>query len=134
MVSSSHPLSSRKHTTIETLQYLPFIMLTQDTAGRRFVEQLFKKFNIQPHIVMELNSSEEVKRMVELNLGVGIISKQSAARELKNGTLKIVQVPELEISHPVGVVYKSGRYLSSAMKQFLSDLKGMPEDQFTGSE
>lgn len=83
---------------------------------------------------MELSSSEEIKRMVEINLGAAIISKQSVATELRNGTLQIVPLSELEVSHPVGVIYKSGRYVSSAMRQFLSDLKGMPETQFISSE
>ncbi|MNQ76807.1 LysR substrate binding domain protein [compost metagenome] len=72
--------------------------------------------------------------MVELNLGVAIISKMSVADELRHGSLKMVKVNELDITHPVGVVYKSGRYLNSAMQQFLRDLKGMPETQFIGSE
>ncbi|GIP40689.1 LysR family transcriptional regulator [Paenibacillus sp. J31TS4] len=134
VVSPKHPLAARTHATVESLHDLPFIMLSPETAGRRFVDQLFKKLNIQPQIVMELSSSEEVKRMVELNLGVAIISKLSIANEVRLGTLKMIHVNELEISHPVGVIYKSGRYLSSAIKQFLSDLKGMPETNFIGSE
>jgi hypothetical protein len=58
----------------------------------------------------------------------------SIANELKLGTLQTIKVKELEISHPIGLVYKAGRYLSSAMQQFLSDLKGMPESHFVGSE
>jgi hypothetical protein len=46
----------------------------------------------------------------------------------------MIPVNELEVSHPVGVMTKSGRYVNSAMRQFLNDLKGMPEDQFIGSE
>jgi DNA-binding transcriptional LysR family regulator len=109
-------------------------LLSPDTAMRRFVDQLFKQYDIQPHIVMELSSSEEVKRMAELNMGAAIVSKLSAMNELKRGTLKMIQVSELEVSHPVGIVYKAGRYLNSAMRQFLNDLKGMPETQFIGSE
>lgn len=134
VVSPDHPLARSSYSTVESLHHLPFIMLTPNTAGRRFVDQLFKKLNVQPKIVMELSSSEEVKRMVELNLGAAIISKLSITNELKMGTLKMIQVRELEITHPVGVIYKSGRYLSSAIKQFLSDLKGMPETHFIGSE
>ncbi|HEY0829339.1 MAG TPA: LysR family transcriptional regulator [Bacilli bacterium] len=134
VVSPKHEMGSLHHATVETLRNVPFIMLSPDTVGRRFVDEIFKKFNIHPQIVMELSSSEEVKRMVELNLGVAIISKLSIANELRLGTLKMIQVNELEISHPVGVVYKSGRYLNSAMQQFLSDLKGMPETQFISSE
>ncbi len=134
IVSLDHPLSGFKHTTVDKLKNMPFIMLSQDTHGRRFVDQLFKSYGIEPNIVMELSSSEEVKRMVEINLGVAIVSKLSITDELRRGTLHMVKVNELETSHPVGVVYKSGRYINSAMQQFLSDLKGMPEDQFISSE
>jgi DNA-binding transcriptional LysR family regulator len=85
-------------------------------------------------MVMELSSSEEVKRMVELNLGAAVVSKLSISNELKLGTLRMIKVNELELAHPVGVVYRSGRYLNSAIKQFISDLKGMPENQFISTE
>lgn len=134
VVSPQHSLSRYQHVPIEKLQDIPLIMLSPETAGRRFVDHIFKKRLLTPQIVMELSSSEEVKRMVELNLGAAIISKLSIANELRLGTLKMVKVNELESSHPVGVVYKSGRYLSSALHQFLQDLKGMQETQFIGSE
>jgi DNA-binding transcriptional LysR family regulator len=134
IVSAQHPLARFSHLSIEKLRNIPFIMLSPETAGRRFVDQVFKSLDVSPHIVMELSSSEEVKRMVELNLGVAIISKLSVANELNHNTLKMVKVSELDITHPVGVVYKSGRYLNSAMQQFLRDLKGMQETQFLGSE
>ncbi|WP_127579513.1 LysR family transcriptional regulator [Paenibacillus koleovorans] len=134
VVSPDHQLAKRPHTTIESLRDIPFIMLSPDTAGRRFVDQVFRKFRMEPHIVMELSSSEEVKRMVELNLGAAIISKLTVINELRLGTIRMIPVAELEINHPVGVIYKSGRYLSSALQQFLSDLKGMPETNFIGSE
>lgn len=134
VVAPEHPLSKYSHVPIERLHDLPLIMLSPETAGRRFVDQIFKQLYITPQVVMELSSSEEVKRMVELNLGAAIISKLSISNELRLGTLKMIKVNELEISHPVGVVYKSGRYLSSALHQFLQDLKGMQEIQFIGSE
>lgn len=93
-----------------------------------------RSHGIQPQVVMELSSSEEIKRMVEINLGAAIISKQSVSSELRSGSMRIVPLTELEVSHPVGVIYKSGRYVSSAMRQFISDLKGMPETQFISSE
>lgn len=134
VVSPQHELSHLSHTTVDALKDIPFIMLSPETAGRRFVDQVFRKYRIEPPIVMELSSSEEVKRMVELNLGAAIISKLSIAGELRLGTLKMIQVNELELTHPVGVMTKAGKYMSSAMVQFLRDLKGMPESNFIGSE
>ena len=134
VVSPDHPLAAHKRLPLSALNDVSFIMLSPDTIGRKFVDGVFEKHGIVPKVVMELSSSEEVKRMVELNMGAAVISKMSMANELRNGTLKMIQVDELEITHPVGVITKSGRYLNSAMRQFLSDLKGMPETQFWGSE
>lgn len=134
IVSTEHAWAKREHTTIDKLNEIPLIMLTPETAGRKFVDRTFAKFNLKPQVVMELSSSEEVKRMVELNIGAAIISKMSVSNELRQGTMKIIKVHELETTHPVGIIYKSGRYLNSALKQFLSDLKGMPETQFYGTE
>jgi len=134
VVAPDHPMSSLKHTTVEALKDIPMIMLSPDTLGRKFIDQIFQKHNVQPNIVMELSSSEEMKRMVELNLGAAVVSKLSITNELKLGTLRMIKVNELELTHPVGVVYRSGRYLNSAIKQFLSDLKGMPETQFISTE
>jgi len=134
VVSPEHPLSKYSHIALEELNHIPLIMLSPETAGRRFVDQVFKQYHIKPQIVMELSSSEEVKRMVELNLGAAIVSKLAAANEVKNGTLHIIQVNELATTHPVGIMYKAGRYINSAMRQFINDLKGMPETHFLGTE
>jgi len=134
VVAPQHPLAASKRITINMLKDIPLILLSPDTLGRRFTDQIFRDHGFEPNIVMELGSSEEVKRMVELNMGAAIVSKLSIAGELRRGTLKMISVNELEVSHPVGVMTKSGRYVNSAMRQFLNDLKGMPEDQFIGSE
>ncbi|MFF2480719.1 LysR family transcriptional regulator [Paenibacillus sp. NPDC058071] len=134
VVAPDHPMSGLTHTTVDKLRDVPFIMLAPDTLGRRFLDQIFRKYGLQPNIVMELSSSEEVKRMVEINLGAAVVSKLSIYNELKHGSLRMIKVNELEMTHPVGVVYKSGRYLNTAMQQFLSDLKGMPEHSFISSE
>lgn len=134
VVAPNHPLAAQAIPTLDSLRDVPLIMLSPDTVGRRFVDEVFKSHQIEPHIVMELTSSEEVKRMVEINLGAAIISRQSILRELRQGSLKVVSIPELEVTHPVGVIYKSSRYVNSAMQQFLGDLKGMPETHFISSE
>ncbi|QMV40839.1 LysR family transcriptional regulator [Cohnella cholangitidis] len=134
VVAPQHPLASFNRITINMLKDIPLILLSPDTLGRRFTDRIFRENGLEPNIVMELGSSEEVKRMVELNMGAAVVSKLSIAGELRRGTLKMIPVNELEVSHPVGVMTKSSRYVNSAMRQFLNDLKGMPEDQFIGSE
>ncbi|MEO3946924.1 LysR family transcriptional regulator [Gorillibacterium sp. CAU 1737] len=134
IVSPNHPLAAVGHATANDLHHLPLILMTPGTAVRRFTDKLFRELEINPQVVMELSSSEEVKRVVELNLGAAIIPKNCVANELRLGTLRLVNLDEIETSQPVVVMYKTGRYLSSAMLQFLNDLKGMPQTKFLGSE
>ncbi|WP_151737296.1 LysR family transcriptional regulator ['Paenibacillus yunnanensis' Narsing Rao et al. 2020] len=132
VVSPRHPLAETGSAEPAVLGQIPLILLSPDTVGRRFADEVFARHGIQPHVIMELTSSEEVKRMVELDLGAAVISRQSVMSEVRAGTLKIVPIAELEVSHPVGVITKAGKYVTSAMRQFLSDLKGMNETQFIG--
>lgn len=118
VVAPQHPLAKAKRITIDMLKDVPLILLSPDTLGRRFTDRVLREHSIDPNIVMELGSSEEVKRMVELNLGAAVVSKLSVAEEVRRGTLKMIPVTELEVSHPVGVMTKSGRYVNSAMRQF----------------
>mgnify|MGYP001222990478 FL=1 len=135
VVAPEHPLASKEQVTVPMLRDVPLILLSPDTQGRRFVDRIFREHNLPPPSpALELSSSEEVKRMVELNLGAAFVSKLSIAGEVKRGTLKRINVAGLNATHPVGVITKSGRYKNSAMRKFLNDLKGMPEDQFVGSE
>lgn len=127
VVSPEHPMSDLTHTSAKSLQDIPLIMLSPETTGRKFVDEVFAKHGISPQILMELSSSEEVKRMVELNMGAAIISKSAIANELKHDTLRIIKVNELHKPHAVGVVFKAGRYLNSALIQFLEDLKKLSQ-------
>lgn len=134
VVAPNHPLAKKRHIDVSELIDVPMIMLSSDTIGRKLVDNMFRKFSIKPNIVMELSSSEEIKRMAELNLGAAFVSKLSVANEIRLGSLKIITVDDVDLSQPVGVAYRSGRYINSAMQQFISDLKGMPESHFIGSE
>ena len=131
VVPPGHPLTHVKNPTIELLRDLPLIMLSPDTLGRRFLNRVLQDHGIvEPNIVMELSSSEEVKRMVEIHLGAAVVSRMSITNELEMGTLQMIKIAELAVNHPVGIVYRSGRYLSSTMQQFLNDLKDMRETHF----
>lgn len=134
VVAPNHPLAAYRHADLEQLTDVPLIMLNRDTIGRSVVDELFRARGFVPNIAMELNSSEEIKRMVELNIGAAFVSKLSVTDEVRRGSLKLVSVQGIDFSLPVGVAVRSGRYINTAMQQFMNDLKGMPEASFLGSE
>lgn len=66
VVSPQHPLAKLSTASMDVLGGTPLILLTRDTVGRRFADDVMKKHGIEPQVVMELSSSEEIKRMVEI--------------------------------------------------------------------
>jgi DNA-binding transcriptional LysR family regulator len=132
VVSPEHELAHHTNGVVTLADILgyPMIMMTPDTLGRRFVDEALRKQSLTPNIIMELSSSEEVKRMVEINLGIAVVSHMSVLKELSQGSLVSVPVEGVGGIHPVSLIYRRGRYLSSAMQKFLKDLKSMTEEDF----
>jgi DNA-binding transcriptional LysR family regulator len=74
-----------------------------------------------------------VKRAVEIGAGVSIVPRATIEQEVRNGTLAAVEFHGQPYYRPLGIIYKSGRVLSPAMKRFLATLKEpleelMPKD------
>ncbi|WP_440131433.1 hypothetical protein, partial [Paenibacillus xylanexedens] len=66
-------------------------------------EGVLKKYDIEGKMVMELWSREEVKGMVEMKLGGGVIWKEWVGDEVGEGRVGMMGVSEVEVSDWVGV-------------------------------
>jgi DNA-binding transcriptional LysR family regulator len=64
-----------------------------------------------------------VKRAVEIGAGVSIVPRATVEQEVRDGTLAAVEFAGQPYYRPLGMIYKSGRVLSPAMKRFLNVLK-----------
>jgi DNA-binding transcriptional LysR family regulator len=64
-----------------------------------------------------------VKRAVEIGAGVSIVPRQTVEQEVRAKTLAAVEFIGQPYYRPLGMIYKSGRVLSPAMKRFLNVLK-----------
>jgi DNA-binding transcriptional LysR family regulator len=54
---------------------------------RRLIDQFFEESGLEPTVVMELSRADAIKRMVEADMGVGIVPSQSASEEIARGRL-----------------------------------------------
>jgi DNA-binding transcriptional LysR family regulator len=118
-----HELSSRKEVTLDVLSEEKFIGFEPDIPTRRAVDKMFREAGIDPKPVMEFDNIETVKRAVEIDAGISIVPRATVEQEVKSDTLKAIEFKNKPYHRPLGMIYKSGRVLSPALKRFLKTLK-----------
>ncbi len=119
----THPLASKSEIEIQQLENCKFIGFEPDIPTRRAVDKMFREKGIDPKPVMEFDNIETVKRAVEIDAGVSIVPKATVIQEALAGSLKVLEFKGKPFHRPLGMIYKSGRVLSPALKRFLKTLK-----------
>jgi DNA-binding transcriptional LysR family regulator len=77
------------------------------------------------NICISLPSMDGIKRAVEAGLGVALLPRRCAQRELAGGQLIEVRVPELRSPRQIRFVYRRSGDLSHAAQAFLDVTRGV---------
>ncbi|MCC6356782.1 MAG: LysR family transcriptional regulator [Verrucomicrobiae bacterium] len=104
-----------------------FVAFESDIPTRRAVDRIFRERGLEVKPVMEFDNVETVKRAVEIDAGVSIVPRATVEQELRNGTLKVIEMSGGDFHRPLGILYRNGRILSPALKKFLETLRKRPD-------
>jgi DNA-binding transcriptional LysR family regulator len=107
---------------LKALNGQDFVNFEKDIPTRKALEKVFRQEGVTVKSVMELDNVETVKRAVEINSGVAIVPEETIKLEVANQTLTAVRL-EGGVARQLGVLYKKGKVLSPAMKEFIELLK-----------
>jgi DNA-binding transcriptional LysR family regulator len=118
-----HVMAREGEIIVERLKKEKFIGFEPDIPTRKAVDKIFRDAGLEINPVMEFDNIETVKRAVEIGAGVSIVPRATVEQEVGNGTLCAVEFKGQPYYRPLGIIYKSGRVLSPAMKRFLKTLK-----------
>jgi DNA-binding transcriptional LysR family regulator len=110
--SPRHPFAGRQQVALHELADQPFIVPEPTSLMRMQFEQAVRAAGLQIRIALQLHEGEPVKKAVEANLGVGIISAFAIRRELAAGHLATAEVEGLRISRHLEMVWSRERYFS----------------------
>ncbi len=117
-----NPLAKSKSIKLKALSGQRFINFEKDIPTRKALDRIFKDHGVSVNNVMEFDNVETVKRAVEIDSGVAILPEETIRVELANKTLVGVRL-EGKFFRELAVIYKKGKVLSPAMKQFIELLK-----------
>ena len=73
--------------------------------------------------ILPVDSLTAQKRMVEAGFGVALLVESGVKEELRLGSLRRLDVPELRASLPVCVVHRRRGYLGAAARNLLETIK-----------
>ena len=121
-VHPQHPLAKLKSIKLKAIAGQKFINFEKDIPTRKALDKIFKDNGVSVNNVMEFDNVETVKRAVEIDSGVAILPEETIRGELANKTIAGVRL-EGKFFRELAVIYKKGKVLSPAMKQFIELLK-----------
>ncbi len=118
----NHPLAKHKSIQLKALNGQRFVSFQPDIPTRQALDKIFRQEGVNVEHVTELDNIETLKQVVELNTGVAILPAGTVALESGKQTLVTIRLVG-KYTRKWGVIYKKGRVLSPAMKQFIDLLK-----------
>jgi len=105
--------------SVMQLSQIPLVLKREGSAAREVVLEYLRKFKVTPLIAVESASTGFLKEFVRQDNGIGFIQRGAVEEELKDGTLRLIQIIE---GFPViedGIAYANRRELSPAAWAFL---------------
>jgi DNA-binding transcriptional LysR family regulator len=119
IASPRHKLAKQRTISAYTLAGEKLILGERGGNTRRLIDQFFSQAGVTLHVSMELSRQAAIRRMVEEDMGVGIVPLQSVVEAVAKGRLVRWWIEGAQINWELGVARLTGGYESPIMQTFL---------------
>jgi DNA-binding transcriptional LysR family regulator len=119
IASPRHQLAKQRTVSAYTLAGEKLILGERGGNTRRLIDQFFSQAGVTLRVSMELSRQAAIRRMVEEDMGVGIVPLQSVADAVAKGRLIRWWIEGAHINWELGIARLSGGYESPIMQTFL---------------
>jgi DNA-binding transcriptional LysR family regulator len=123
VVSGDHPLAGRGRMTLTDLADVPLILPVPGSTTRTYITDLFDEAGLHARVAMEFNATEHIKKAVEANFGVGVISRWVIERDLLLGDLVALDIEGFPLQREYVLVQRHNSPISPAAIGFLAIVK-----------
>ncbi len=120
IASPRHKLAKQRTISAYTLAGERLILGERGGNTRRLIDQFFAQAGVTLRVAMELSRQQAIKRMVEEDMGVGIVPLQSVRDEVEKGKLIRWWIEGAQINWELGIAQLSNGYDSPIMQKFVA--------------
>ncbi|MEW9503273.1 LysR family transcriptional regulator [Jeotgalibacillus marinus] len=119
IVHREHALATQKAIDLSKLEKEPFILYRQDfTLHDRIVDGCSKK-GFYPNVVCQSSQGDFMIEMVVAKLGVALLPSK-IAKSITDPAITTIPLKHSSISLELGLVWRKNKYLSFAVREFIS--------------
>jgi len=119
IASPRHRLAKQRVVSAFVLAGEKLILGERGGNTRRLIDEFFAATGLRPTVAMELSRQAAIKRMVEVDMGVGIVPLNSVREEVAAGRLVQWWIEGVRINWELGIARLSGSYESQVIKTFM---------------
>ena len=119
IASPKHKLARQRTISAYTLAGERLILGERGGNTRRLIDQFFAQEGVTLHVAMELSRQQAIRRMVEADMGVGIVPLQSVIEDVEKGKLVRWWIEGAQINWELGIAQLTGGYESPIMQTFI---------------
>ena len=117
--ASSHPLASKDTVSIEEIVNEPFIVTSSDSNYRMELEQQLSKLNLKIRPLLEVQNTDIICRLVSMGIGLSFVPECVSRSYVKDGSIKILNVPEINISMFRQMLFFKDKWQTPQMKAMI---------------
>ena len=138
VAAPGHRLAKASEATIEDIGREPLILYDKGSSYNQLIQGVFRQHGIVPRTLMELDTIEATKKMVEEGLGVAMVPKVSTEREFEQGTLLPIAISGATMPRrQISLIFRRNRKHTRAALAFFSQLADLykvtiPESALAG--
>jgi DNA-binding transcriptional LysR family regulator len=100
------------------------IFYDRGSSDWTFSQGLFRRAGFLPNTVLEVETIESAKRMVERNLGFAFLPLIALSEELRQGQLRTIEITDAEPLHrSLDVIHLRNKPLSANAREFMKILE-----------
>src|SRR6267378_4137051 len=119
IASPGHQLAKQKIVSAYALAGEKLILGERGGNTRRLIDQFFAQAGVTLQVSMELSRQAAIRRMVEEDMGVGIVPLQSVLDDVERGRLVRWWIEGAQINWELGIARLSGGYESPITQTFI---------------
>ncbi|GAC1384098.1 MAG: LysR family transcriptional regulator [Herpetosiphon sp.] len=112
------PLANGAAVSLAQLAEAPFIGRERGSGTREVAEQALLERGIEPHMILELGSTEAIKQAVAAGLGVAMVSRSTVQDQVALGKLVVLNVEGLIVERRLNQLVRRGRIAGPVVRAF----------------
>jgi DNA-binding transcriptional LysR family regulator len=110
--------------TVGELAKLSFVEAPQKLLRRQFVDRQLERIGISDRKVsIQLGHPEAMKRATMAGLGVAVLFRSAVRSELATGTLREIEVEDVDLAGPVYLVHRKDKLFSAVHRELIDAIR-----------